>query len=267
MPPDDPEEPPAVDHYFSERPRSRSQRRELRFLYRGTLLRFQVDNGLFAAHGLDPGTALLIESLVLGDADRVLDLGCGWGAIGIAAARQARHGHVVLTDVNHRAVQVARANLRANRIENAEVRPGSLYAPVASERFEVIATNPPYHAGRALIERLLAEAPEHLTPGGRLVLVGKGSQGIRYYQDWLTEHAGSGVEVLARGSGYRVLAARWTAPPPLPAAGAPLPAVPAPAAPKRLKRRGLSAAPLARGALRAGVPSRPDPRTGPSNGE
>lgn len=267
MVPDDPEEPPAADHYFSERPRSPSARRELRFLYRGTLLRFTVDNGLFAAHGLDPGTALLIESLVIAPTDRVLDLGCGWGPIGIAAARQAREGAVVMTDVNRRAVQVSRSNVRTNGIQNAEVRAGSLFTPVADERFDVIATNPPYHAGRSLIEALLAAAPDHLLPGGRLVLVGKGSQGIRFYQEWLTDHAPAGVEVLGRRSGYRVLAARWSpaSPPPAPTAALPAPlAVPAP---KRLKRRGISAAPLARGALTAGDSPRPGPRSGTSNGE
>lgn len=267
MGPDDPDEAAPADHYFSARPRSPSQRRELRFLYRGTLLRFQVDNGLFAAHGLDPGTALLIESLVIGPADRVLDLGCGWGPIGIAAARQAREGRVILTDVNRRAIQVARSNLRANGIENAEVRAGSLFAPVADDRFDVIATNPPYHAGRPLVAQLLEEAPDHLTPGGRLVLVGKGSQGIRFYQDWLAKHAPGGVEVLARGSGYRVLAARWTAPAPARTAETAEAAALADSTPKRLKRKGLSAAPPARGALEAGVPPRPDARSGTSNGE
>ena len=267
MGPEEPDEAAPVDHYFSERPRSPSQRRELRFLYRGTLLRFTVDNGLFAAHGLDPGTALLIESLEVGPTDRVLDLGCGWGAIGVAAARQAREGHVVLTDVNRRAVGLARANLRTNRIQNAEVRAGSLFAPVEGERFDIIATNPPYHAGRAVIEQLLAGAPDHLTAGGRLVLVGKGSQGIRFYQEWLTEHAARGVEVLGRGSGYRVLDARWTSPgaPDAVATAKTPPAVLAP--PKRLKRRGLSAAPPANGALEAGVPRRPAAESGTANGE
>ena len=267
MGPEEPDEPAPADHYFTIRPRSPSQRRELRFLYRGTLLRFSVDHGLFASHGLDPGTALLIGSLEIAPTDRVLDLGCGWGAIGVAAARQARQGRVVLTDVNRRAVALARANLRANQIANAEVRAGSLFAPVAGERFDVIATNPPYHAGRPVIEQLLTEAPDHLARGGRLVLVGKGSQGIRFYQGWLAERATGGVQVLARGSGYRVLDARWTAPE-APERVAPALAPPAELAPpKRLKRRGLSAAPPANGALEAGLPRRRAAASGTANGE
>lgn len=198
--------------YFAERPRAPSQRREYRFLYRGEILRMETDRGVFGRSGLDPGTSLLIEVMLLRPTDRVLDLGCGWGAIGLAAARAAPKGQVVLTDVNRRAVALSRQNLLRNEVRNAEVRAGAGFLPVAGERFDLIASNPPYHAGRATILDLLSAVPEHLTPDGRLLLVGKGSQGIRFYQRWLEEQAKARVEVLARGSGYRVLEARWPAP-------------------------------------------------------
>ncbi|HTT45625.1 MAG TPA: methyltransferase [Thermoplasmata archaeon] len=202
------EEAPSVEQYFTEQPHVRSERSERRFLYRGELLTFVVDTGIFSSHGLDPGTALLIENLALRPTDRVLDLGCGWGPVGVAAAKTATEGRVVLTDVNRRAARLARENLERNRVRNAEVRVGSLYAPVRGERFDVIATNPPFHAGRELILRILSDAPEHLLPDGRIVLVGKGSQGIRFYQEWLDAHWRGTVSVLGRGSGYRVLEAR-----------------------------------------------------------
>lgn len=201
------EEPPAAEQYFVEQPRARSARTERRFLYKGELLTFVVDSGIFASHGIDPGTALLIENLDLRATDRVLDLGCGWGAVGVAAAKAAPDGRVVLTDVNRRAARLARQNLDRNRVRNAEVRIGSLFEPVAEETFDVIATNPPFHAGRPLVLKLLSETPTHLVPEGRLVLVGKGSQGIRFYQEWLEAHWPGPVAVLGRGSGYRVLEA------------------------------------------------------------
>jgi 16S rRNA (guanine1207-N2)-methyltransferase len=202
------EERSVPDQYFSERPRSRSARRELRFLYRGELLSFAVDAGVFAAHGLDPGTALLIENLAVRPTDRVLDLGCGWGAVGVAAAKAAPEGRVVLTEVNRRAARLARENLERNRLTNAEVRVGQLFEPVDGLRFDVIATNPPYRVGRPTVLEILTAAPEHLAPGGRLLIVGKGSQGIRYYQEWLEAHWEHRVEVLGRASGYRVVEAR-----------------------------------------------------------
>jgi 16S rRNA (guanine1207-N2)-methyltransferase len=198
---------PGGEPYFAERPRSRPAPRELRFLYRGELLSFVLDRGIFSSRGLDPGTALLIQNLAVRPTDRVLDLGCGWGPVGVAAAKTARDGHVVLTEVNRRAARLAEQNLARNRIRNAEVRVGGFFEPVAGERFDVIATNPPYRVGRPHILRLLTEAPDHLAPGGRLLVVGKGSQGIRFYQAWLEEHGPGPVRVLDRGSGYRVLEA------------------------------------------------------------
>jgi 16S rRNA (guanine1207-N2)-methyltransferase len=202
-----PDEVGEPEQYFAERPRSRSHRREMRFLYRGELLSFVVDAGVFAAHGLDPGTALLIENLGVRRTDRVLDLGCGWGPVGVAAARSAADGTVVMTDVNHRAARLAQANVVRNGARNAVVRIGRLFEPVGAETFDVIATNPPYRAGRELVLELLTQAPLHLAPGGRLVVVGKGSQGIRYYQEWLADRWAPRVRVLARASGYRVLEA------------------------------------------------------------
>lgn len=215
------DDPPPSETYFTERPRSRSVRRELRFLYRGELLSFAVDRGVFSTHGLDPGTALLIEHLDLGPRDQVLEVGCGWGAVGVAAARRAPFGRVVLTDVNRRAARLAEENLARNRARNAEVRVGDLFEPVGDETFDVVVSNPPYRAGRPLVLRLLEEAAAHLRPEGRLLLVGKGSQGILFYQGWLAERWAGGVRVLGRRSGYRVLEAR---PVPVSAAGREVPA-------------------------------------------
>jgi len=195
------------EQYFVERPHARPDRHELRFLYQGELLSFVVDTGVFASHRLDPGTALLIENLRLRPTDRVLDLGCGWGAVGVAAARSAPRGEVVLTDVNRRAARLAEENLVRNGARNASVRVGRLFEPVAGMTFDVVATNPPYRAGRELVLGLLSEVPAVLAPGGRLLLVGKGSQGIRFYQGWLASHWAPEVRVLDRGSGYRVLEA------------------------------------------------------------
>ncbi len=201
------------EHYFSERPRAAHRRRTLRFLYRGRVLTCVTDTGVFGSAGLDPGTALLIENMALRPRDRVLDLGCGWGPIGLAAALGVPEGSVVLVDPNHRAVSLSRENLKRNGVRNAEVRQGSLYTPVGGAQFDLIASNPPYHAGRAVVEEALKGAPLHLSEGGRLLLVGKGNQGVRYYQRWL-EGLFARVEVLSRGGGYRVLEARdpWPEP-------------------------------------------------------
>ncbi len=201
-------DPTVSQHYFSERPTSSSRPLLLRFLYRGELLTVETDRGVFASQGLDPGTALLIELLDPAPRDRILDLGCGWGAIGLAAAKASPEAQVILTDVNQRALRLARRNLTRNGVRNAEVRTGSFFAPVAGERFDLILTHPPYHVGREMLLQLLDQTPGYLEPNGRLLLVGKGSQGVLYYQTWLRDHWSPGVRVRGRRSGYRVLEAR-----------------------------------------------------------
>lgn len=205
--------PPAFQHYFTARPKVPHATRTLRFLYRGQVLTFTTDRGIFSYEGVDPGTQLLIENMELDGAESVLDMGCGWGAIGIAAAASVPKGRATLVDVNHRAILLAQQNVRANRLANVEVLQGELFLPVSGRRFDVIVSNPPYKAGRDLVLRFLEEVPSHLAPGGHLLLVGKGSQGVLFYQHWLEERWDL-VEVLARSSGYRVLRARGPPRPP-----------------------------------------------------
>lgn len=198
---------PTTEHYFTSRPTSPHQTRTLRFLYRGRILTFTTDRGIFSYEALDPGTGLLIENLELGEEEHLLDMGCGWGAIGLAAASAMPKGRATLIEVNHRAVLLARQNARTNHLSNVEVLQGDLYQPVGTTRFDVVASNPAYKAGRELVLRFFQETPAHLTERGRLVVVGKGSQGILFYQRWL-EARWSSVEVIGRGSGYRVLLAK-----------------------------------------------------------
>ncbi len=199
--------PPApLQHYFSERPQVGHRRRTLRFLYRGRVLTCLTDRGVFASEGLDPGTALLIENMLVPERAEVLDVGSGWGPIGLAAAIAAPRGRVVLVDPNRRAVSLSRENLAANGVSNAEVFRGSFFVPVEERRFDLVVSNPPYHLGRAALEHFFSEVPVHLKPHGRLLLVGKGSQGALYYQHRLGE-VFARVEILARGGGYRVLEA------------------------------------------------------------
>jgi methylase of polypeptide subunit release factors len=115
---------------------------------------------------------------------RALDLGCGAGAIALLLSRHA--GFVVATDINPRAVALARINVALNAADDVDVREGDLFAPVAGETFDLIATHPPYIAlpdgapsvtnlhggprGDELTCRLLAGLTPHLAPGGRAVV-------------------------------------------------------------------------------------------------
>lgn len=171
---------------------------------RGLRLRLSTDSGVFSRGGLDRGTELLLEALELGPCEMVLDLGCGYGILGIAAARLSDGGHTVLTDVNERAIGLARANLRANAVANAEVRVGDLYEAVPHMAFDHIVCNPPIRAGRSVVDRIVSEAPSHLLDGGRLWLVVRTRQGADSIRARMAKAFGN-AEIVRRGSGYKVL--------------------------------------------------------------
>ncbi|HEY3418392.1 MAG TPA: methyltransferase, partial [Armatimonadota bacterium] len=169
------------EHYYTQQPQSLRQPVVYSDTLRGMPFKFWTDRGVFSRGHTDPGTEEIIKAMELTGADRILDLGCGAGVIGIVAARLAPEAHVVMTDPNERAVELARENLTTNQIPNAEVRQGEDYAPVAEETFDVILTNPPIRAGNAVVFGLIAGAAEHLHPGGRFYLVAKTKQGAKSF--------------------------------------------------------------------------------------
>ena len=161
--------------------------------------------GVFSADRLDAGTAMLLEHLDVPEGASVLDVGCGAGVIGVVAARRGA-GAVTMTDVSLLAVASAQRNARVAGVP-VEVLAGDLYGAVQGRRFDLIVSNPPFHQGKLvdydMPQRLIAEAREHLNPGGRLVIV---ANAFLPYDRLMREHLGE-VEVVAATRQYRVLAA------------------------------------------------------------
>ena len=193
------------DHYYTRTPQSASRPAECAFSYRGLQLSFRTDAGVFSRGELDDGTRILLEALPEKMEGDILDLGCGWGAIGISVAAAWPETRVTLADVNTRALELSRDNAGRNRVAVRCVESDGLSA-LAGETFDAVVTNPPIRAGKQVIYRMFAEAAEHLTPDGALYLVIRKQQGaescIRYLQTVYTR-----VEKLDRSGGFWVLKA------------------------------------------------------------
>ncbi|ASJ16355.1 16S rRNA methyltransferase [Thermococcus chitonophagus] len=194
-----------MPHYYSREPQTPLKTKTIEVCIRGYCFKFITASSVFSFGKLDKGTELLIESMILNPGWRVLDLGCGYGAIGIVASRFVEH--VVMTDVNRRAVMIAKKNIKLNNVRNAEVRYGNLYEPVKGEKFNSIITNPPVHAGKDVLERIIREAPLHLEDGGLLQMVIKTKQGAKWVKEVMEDTFAEVIE-LAKGSGYRVYAGK-----------------------------------------------------------
>lgn len=192
-----------MPHYFTPTPAVPSRRREIQARLRGRIWTFRTDRGVFSQAGIDRGTRLLIETMRIGPGDHVLDLGCGYGPIGLVAAHLAPQGRVVLVDVNERAVELAAENLRRLGYRHVEVYRGDGIEPVRDRRFDVVVMNPPVRAGRAVLRRLLQESGEVLRPGGRLYLVARTAQGAKTLAGE-AERAVGPVREVERAGGYRV---------------------------------------------------------------
>ena len=192
------------DHYYTENPNSAHDERRIALRALGNDLTFVTDAGVFSRDGLDRGTEVLLEALPPLEG-RVLDLGCGWGAVGVALGKRYPALDIVMTDINSRAVELARRNLAENGV-TAAVLQGDGFDAVEG-RFNAIVTNPPIRAGKAVIYGLFARAREYLEPDGALYVVIRKQQGAPSALKYLKEIY-SRAETVDRASGFHVLRAQ-----------------------------------------------------------
>ncbi len=163
---------------------------------------FEAVPGVFSSDGLDPGTRFLIETAEVQPGDRVLDLGCGYGAIGIAAARRARE--VMLLDASLLAIRCAKRNIILNGFTNARVVLSDGFEAVSGRCFDLVLCNAPTHQGTATARMFAQGAARHLDSKGRFIAVAM-RPGMYYRQ--MKRTFGS-VERLGSRFGYTVLCAK-----------------------------------------------------------
>lgn len=196
-----------MEHYFTRKPKSKFRLGLLKTRLRGLEFEFLTATSTFSHRRIDPGTRLLIDSMILPEEGTVLDLGCGYGPIGIVAAKLNPKALVYMTDVNKRALDLAGENAKRNDIRNVRIVEGTLYEPFSGLLFDVILCNPPITAGvKRVVAPLIQGAVEHLKMGGSLQLVVKMNKGGTNILNIIKESF-SYWEVTARKGGYRVFKA------------------------------------------------------------
>jgi 16S rRNA G1207 methylase RsmC len=137
----------------------------------GQHLTFRTTWGVFSPREIDEGSRMLLDYMEIGETDDCLDLGCGYGPIGMTMARLAPKGQTLLVDKDFVAVDYANRNIQANGITNAAAMLSNGFAQVGSRRFDVIASNIPAKVGNEMLYLFLYDALAHLNPGGRLYVV------------------------------------------------------------------------------------------------
>ena len=144
---------------------------EFRTELRGMPLTFSATWGLFSPKAIDAGTQLLIEHLDIQENDTCLDLGCGYGAIGITLAKCEQTATVYMADKDFVAVDYTRKNVQQNQLQNCHVLLSNGFSHLPDIQFDLIASNLPANVGKELLQIFLTDAKQHLKPDGRLYVV------------------------------------------------------------------------------------------------
>ncbi|QTD39854.1 class I SAM-dependent methyltransferase [Sporosarcina sp. Te-1] len=190
------------EHYYSKKPSVKSDPKEWKTAIRDVDFRFKTDAGVFSKGELDFGSRLLAESFELPQVEGdLLDVGCGYGPIGLSIAVSFPDRNVHMVDVNERALALARCNAELNGISNVEIYPSDALSAVSGDRFAAVITNPPIRAGKETVFTIYEGAHAKLVPGGELWVVIQKKQGAPSSSSKLEELFGN-VETVAKNKGY-----------------------------------------------------------------
>lgn len=191
-------------HYFKNDSNVKSEERLIRFHFRGKLFELFSDNGVFSKSGLDEGSNILIEYILkLPLNGRLLDMGCGYGPIGLTLATFFENSLVDMFDINERAVNLARKNQEKLGIKNVEIGVSDGFENVKND-YNFIFINPPIRAGKQVIYKMFEDSFASLCNDGNLVIVIRKSHGAPSAQKKLIEIFGN-CEIKEKNKGYYIL--------------------------------------------------------------
>lgn len=190
------------EHYYTEQPASQIIEKTFRQSIRNTELSLTSVSGVFAfERKVDRASVLLIEAFKPSGRS-VLDLGCGYGAVGLFIKALYRNQTVCLSDINERAVEFAMLNASNNGLEIKAVK-SNLFSAFEGITFDDIVTNPPIAAGKRLLTDLINEAYSHLNQNGSLWLVAYHNKGGATLKEIMKKRFGNAVD-LEKSGGIRV---------------------------------------------------------------
>ncbi len=188
--------------YFSNDDNLKHERKYLNFILRENEFKLISDAGVFSKNAVDFGSRVLIEAFKFNKAGgRILDVGCGYGPIGLAIAKSYPEATVDMVDVNLRALELAKENAILNDIQNVHIFESSVYEHISKTDYQAIVSNPPIRAGKKVVHAILEESYNHLLRGGELWIVIQKKQGGPSAAKKMEEVFGN-VETVVKDKGY-----------------------------------------------------------------
>lgn len=190
-----------MGHYFINDSNLKSNIQEFEIKFFDNQFKFKTDNGVFSKGELDFGTSLLIETVLKEELKGIgLDLGCGYGPIGIILSK-LKKVDMDMIDVNHRAIHLTKENIRLNKVNsNAFVSDGYLNV---NRKYDFIVSNPPIRVGKEKLYNLIREAKNYLSEDGIIYLVIRKEQGAKsFIKDFSLYYE---ISVLDKSKGFYII--------------------------------------------------------------
>ena len=193
-----------ANHYYSENPETAHDLHQWSFELAGKTFQFVTDSGVFSRGTVDYGSRVLIEHFDATELPegKLLDVGGGYGPIGLALAYQTKRP-VEMIDVNNRAVELAQGNAKRNGIE-ADIHQSNIYETLNQKTYAAIISNPPIRAGKKVVHQILSEAAPLLKIGGSLTIVIQKKQGAPSAKSKMEDVFGN-AEIIAKDRGYYII--------------------------------------------------------------
>ncbi|KXT75060.1 Ribosomal RNA small subunit methyltransferase C [Streptococcus sp. DD10] len=187
--------------YYAENPDAAHDIHELRVELLGNKMTFLTDAGVFSKKMIDFGSQVLLKNVSAKEGERLLDVGCGYGPLGLSLAKA--YGIIpTMVDINNRALELAQQNAVKNRVE-AEIFQSNIYEQVKGQ-FDQVISNPPIRAGKQVVHEVISGSFDHLVAGGVLTIVIQKKQGAPSAKNKMEEVFGN-CEIVRKEKGYYIL--------------------------------------------------------------
>ncbi|AVK64477.1 16S rRNA methyltransferase [Lactobacillus sp. CBA3606] len=195
-----------TNYYYTHNPDIVHAEKQWNFEIFDHQFKFTTDNGVFSKRTVDYGSRTLLSAFEPTDlpTGNILDLGTGYGPIGLALAYQSPQRTVDMVDVNELALSLARQNATLNQLTNVNVFTSDCYEQVTTTDYAAIVTNPPVRAGKTVVAAMLTGALPHLVTGGTLTVVLQKKQGAPSAKKIMTATFGN-CTIIKKDKGYYIL--------------------------------------------------------------
>ena len=187
--------------YYAENPDAAHDIHELKVELLGKKMTFLTDAGVFSKKMVDFGSQLLLKCLDVEEGKKILDVGCGYGPLGLSLVK-AYGVQATLVDINNRALDLARQNAQKNQVE-ATIFQSNIYEQVEG-KFNHVISNPPIRAGKQVVHEIIEKSIDYLLDGGDLTIVIQKKQGAPSAKNKMEDVFGN-CEVVKKDKGYYIL--------------------------------------------------------------